>query len=513
MTKTDAVRRRSGFPAFLLAAGLMATLAPAATALADPRPNMFFMIGDDHPWSAYGFMAKIERRQAPWDAGNASVDTFETETANRALLQHPNLPIIDAQTPEGCQPLVDCAPDDLACDRSCDLGTPTFDWLASRGAVFPVGYVSHPVCWESFRSTQTGLYTTQFLNNDSLEPKVGNYLTQAGYITFGYGKIWQRGYRDIGFDVGPVIRAEARARAQAASNSSNPEIRKSARDYERVAEAGDRTRVRVRYGLGALAKFFEIYYDPAVFPSPDDRPPWFIWYSPRLPHAPFGAGKDFRYEDGSQFGKGMKRGPKFYGNIRVLDAMMMDIFRTIDDEGALAKTLVFYQNDNGALMPGSKKGTGDNGYRTVVMVSGPGIAPNQVLPQLVHGIDFMPTFMDYACEGISPMLCPTSSSWRGQSMRPLLEPGWVGPSLYPPETNGPFTGRRYVFSPKVPDRLVFVHSYDNYRMSRNLTTGALALYDLSADPDETVAIPRAMLPAVYDRLQDQIVNQLPVELQ
>jgi len=510
MTKSLPSRRAVRPAALLLLAAF--AWAPAAAMAADNRPNILHIIGDDHPWPAYGFLSQIDARKAPWDAGNASVDTFETETSGRALLQHPDMPAIDAANAPACQPLVDCAPDDLNCDRGCDSGTPTFDWLASRGAVFPVGYVSAPVCWDSFRSTQTGLYTTQFVASDSLEPKIGNFLTQAGYVTFGYGKIWQRGYEDIGFSVGSVIRAEALARAHAASNSSDREIKKTARLYEKVADSGDRTKVRIRFGLGALAKFFEIYYDPAVFPDPDTRPPWFIWYSPRLPHAPFGPGKDFRYEAGSDFGKGLKRGPKFYGNIRVLDSLLLDLLLAIDQEGAMAKTLIFYQNDNGSLLPGSKKGTGDNGYRTVVLASGPGIDSNQVLPQLVHGVDFMPTYMDYACEGISVMNCMTSPAWQGQSMRPLVEPGWAGPSLFPPEQNGPFTGRRYVFSPKVPDQLVFVHSYDNYRMTRNTATSHIELFDLLADPDEESPIPRASLPAVYDRLEDQILNHLPAAL-
>lgn len=512
MIKRDPSPRRLKAVLLVGALALSPICSSPASAAPDPRPNILHIMGDDHPWASYGFMSKIDRRQAPWDAGNASVDTFVTETASRALLQHPDLPAIDQGLAPDCQPLVDCAPDDLTCDRSCDTGTPTFDWLAARGAVFPVGYVSHPVCVESFRSTQTGLYTTQFIDSDELETKIGNYLTTAGYITFGYGKIWQRGYADIGFDVGPVIRAEALARAHVASASSDPDVKRTARAYERVAESGDRTKVRVRFGLGALAKFFEIYYDPAVFPDPDTRPPWFIWYSPRLPHAPFGLGRDFRYEDGSQFSKGLKRGPKFYGNIRLLDSRLTDLFLAIDEQGAMAKTLIFYQNDNGSLLPNSKKGVGDNGFRTVVLASGPGIAPNQVLPQLVHGVDFMPTYMDYACEGISSMLCMTSPLWQGQSMRPLLEPGWAGPSVLPPEQNGPFTGRRYVFSPKIPENKVYVHSYDNYRMTRDVTTGDLALYDLFVDPDETAPILRSSLPAVYDRLEDQILNHLPPAL-
>ena len=458
-------------------------------------------------------MAKIDRRQAPWDSANASANNFFAETAGRSLLQHPDTPAIDKDTPPGCQPLLDCLVDDLTCDRSCDTGTPTFDWLAARGAVFPVGYVSHPVCVESFESTESGLYTTQFGLINGAYPMIGNILTSAGYITLGHGKIWQKGYGELGFDVGPVVRAEALRRQEAARASPDSDVRRSARNYGRIAKSGDRRKKRARAEFDTLAKFFEIYYDPAVFPNPAVRPPWFVWYSPHLPHGAFGAGRDYRWESTSEFtGKGMNRGPRLYGNIRVLDKQLHDLFSMMQPYGELEKTQIFYQNDNGFLLPGSKRGDRENGYRTVVLASGPGIAPGQVMPQLVHAIDFLPTFVDYACEGIPVSQCLTHGAWAGQSMRPFLQPGWSGTSLFPPENNEGFVGRRYVFSPKVPSRRIFARSFDGYRMDYDPTRGSFDLYDIVADPDEVNTIPRSVLPEVYDRLQDQVLNHAPAAL-
>ncbi|MFT4572320.1 MAG: arylsulfatase A-like enzyme, partial [Candidatus Binatia bacterium] len=443
--------------------------------------------------------------------GNASVDHYLAETLSRTHLSHDDLPAIDKDTPPGCQPLVDCALDDLSCDRSCDTGTPTMDWLAARGAIFPVGYVSHPRCIESFRSTLSGLYTTQFFHDEGGEDKLGEFTVPAGYITFGYGKVWQRSYRELGFDVGETMRAAAEQRAKDARSSPDRAERRSRRDYRKLTVGGDRTKTNPRRGLGALAKFWDIYYDAEVYPDPAERQPWMVWYSPRLPHAPYRHGKPFIREQSSDFGgSALVRGTRVYGNIRFLDTLLHDLFTTLDGYGGLDNTIVLYQSDHGFLLPGSKKGSGENGYRSVILASGPGITPGTVLPQLVHAVDFLPTIMDYACEGIPVEQCKTNPQWRGQSMRPLLEPTWSGTSPFPPEQNGAFQGRRYVFSPKISPLRHFVRSFDGYRMSKKL--GAIDVYqlfDIFADPDERTPITREQMPEIWDRLQDQIDNHIP----
>lgn len=474
-------------------------------------------MGDDHPWPAYGFLAKIARREAPWDAGNSSVDDFFAESGGRALLQHPDFPTIDRDTPAGCQPLIDCGLDDATCDRSCDTGTPNFDWLASRGAVLPIGYVTQPHCIESFRSTLSGLYATQFHDSGRLPsgPMMGDYLTSAGYLAMGYGKIWQKSYKDLGFDVGDDVRFEADLRADALARVHTREARVARKAYLAITKSGDRTKFRARRELGALGKFLEIYYDPATFAAPEERPPWFLWYSPHLPHSPFGQGKDYQRETTADFqGSAKTIGVNVYGNVRVADERLGEVLRLLGEHGALDDTLILYQNDNSFGMPNSKSGDGENGYRTAILASGPGIDPNGVLPQLVHAVDLLPTMMDYACEGLPSGQCLTNSEWAGQSMRPFLEPSWPGPSLYPPEQNGAFLGRRYVYAGWPSPLRIFSHSFDGYHMAYtpNSTGGLFELYDIVDDPDENDPIPRAALPEVFDRLQDQMLNHRPPAL-
>lgn len=483
----------------------------ASPAEAQPvnRPNILFIMGDDHLWPGYGFMAKIDRRQAPWDAGNASVDDYFAESGGRGRFQHPDFPALDADTPPSCEPLVDCGLTDGTCDRSCDTGTPSFDWLASRGAVFPVGYVTQPHCIESFRSLLTGLYATQFHAKGSIasEPMMGHYLVSAGYLAMGYGKIWQKSYRDIGFDAGEDMRFEAQLRANALKGVKGKAARTARKSYLAIGKAGDRTKFRARRELGALGKFLEIYYDPITFAS--DPPPWFMFYSPHLPHSPFGQGKGYQRESPSDFpGKGGNLAVNVYGNIRVTDERIGDVMRELAKYGALDDTLIFYLNDNGFLLPNSKFGDGENGVRTPILVSGPGIAPNQVMPQLVHAVDVLPTMMDYACEGLAPGQCLMGSDWAGQSMRPFLEPSWGGVSMYPPEQNGAFTGRRYLFAGWPRPLNLLLHSFDGYHMLfYPNTSGKMTMYDVVNDPDQLQPITRSDLPEVWDRLEAQMLNR------
>ncbi|MFT5041360.1 MAG: arylsulfatase A-like enzyme [Hyphomicrobiaceae bacterium] len=483
----------------LLAVVCFLPAAPASAA-SGPRPNIFFIMGDDHPWPDYGFMSKLQDRDAPWDVSNPSANTYYAETTRgdgtKPPQLHPDHPRIDAVSAVNCAEVSAGGANRLSTEfKACeaaDTGTPNFDWLAQRGAVFPLAYVSHARCIESFASTLTGFYTTQLDDpaNGGAD-RIGNYLQPTGYISFGYGKIWDRGYELIGFDVGSIVRNEAEIRTKAPKDVDD---RRARREYRKVTNSGDRSKSRPRKGIGALQRFFDIYYDPAVYPDANTRPPWFIWYSPRLPHAPLNTGKDFVMETRDQFGKQSRgKGPRLFGNMRVLDIRLGEIFDELESEGDLENTIIIYQNDNGYILPDSKRGKGENGYRTPFMISGPGIPPNQILPHLAIAVDLLPTIMDYACEGAPS--CPSSPDWKGSTLRPIME------------TSTPVTGREYVFAPKIRPLKTFVRSIDGYRLMRN-ETGVYFLYDMYNDPNEEVNLVTTE-PAIFARLKDQLDNNSP----
>jgi len=109
------------------------------------RPNIIFIMADDHPWSVYGFMKTIQ------DSGTFPVPT-----------QHPSYPPID---------------------------TPNLDRLAARGAVFPVAASAQSTCIPSYSSALTGLYPGGERGSNQ-EVHIPEYLADEGYISYGFGKLW-----------------------------------------------------------------------------------------------------------------------------------------------------------------------------------------------------------------------------------------------------------------------------------------------------------------------------------
>jgi arylsulfatase A-like enzyme len=137
---------------------IVAAVLVAWAAICDARPNIIFVMADDHPWPVYGFMKTIQ------DSG-----TFPTPT------QHPDFPPID---------------------------TPNLDRLAARGAVFPVGAAAQSTCIPSYNASLNGLYPNGGRGNLGA-PTIPELLAAGGYESFGYGKLWDS-FDSTGFTEGGV---------------------------------------------------------------------------------------------------------------------------------------------------------------------------------------------------------------------------------------------------------------------------------------------------------------------
>ncbi len=219
-------------------------------ASAQRPPNMIFIMTDDHGWPFYSFMENLGAT-------------------------HPNfsLPILGtAAVPE--------------------VLTPKLDTLASQGAVFPVSHSADSVCVPSFRSTLTGLDPKDFherknAKNQPGEEKHGGYLAtylrRANYESYGFGKIWQQGYKSIGFSC--------------VSGAESGECPISCLTYEGHApnnldecKESIRSKKIGRRRIAPMLKFIDSYEQMVAGADPNNLPPpYFVWYSPRLPHAPFNA--------------------------------------------------------------------------------------------------------------------------------------------------------------------------------------------------------------------------------
>lgn len=82
-----------------------------------------------------------------------------------------------------------------------------------------------------------------------------------------------------------------------------------------------------------------------------------------------------------------------------VDDMIEDIISTLDKQGQLNNTYIFFSSDNGYHLgqfglPDDKRQLYDFDIRVPLMVRGPGIEPNKTSEEVVLNIDFAPTFLD-----------------------------------------------------------------------------------------------------------------------
>lgn len=134
-----------------LLAGLALLGLPLGTSAAAPpppaKPNVVFVLGDDHGWPFYGFMADEAKRV-------------------------------------GYPP----------------AQTPVMDELVRTGVLFPVAHNSSAICPTSIETILTGLHSKDFPIGDCHAAfTIPNALRPAGYRSFGFGKFWT-GYKHRGFD-------------------------------------------------------------------------------------------------------------------------------------------------------------------------------------------------------------------------------------------------------------------------------------------------------------------------
>jgi arylsulfatase A-like enzyme len=188
--------------------------------------------------------------------------------------------------------------------------------------------------------------------------------------------------------------------------------------------------------------------------------PFFLMYSPNLPHAGYVPTPFFREHfcltsacspPSSVRGKRAKIPAKYYANVEALDyglsALVKHLKRSCVCENGQKKslydtTIIAFLTDNGWMLPKSK-GTqntddlaGENGFRTPLIVSLPEhrlppsdpahLAPAVFTDQLVHATDVTRTLLAYADNGSNKVRIPWDL--KGTDLRPVIaNPGSAAP--------------------------------------------------------------------------------------
>lgn len=216
------------------------------------------------------------------------------------------------------------------------LQTPSLDALAAQSVRFPAAYGSS-ACRPSQATLLTGLpehrHGINYLAGPGLSglPTIADRLTNAGYTSFQAGKFWE----------------------------GNPESKGFTRFVPFTGRTGN-----VSIGRTSLDPIFD-FIEQA-------QSPWFIWFSPRMPHSPHDAPAEYTalYEDRSLDTASVD----YYAMVSWFDAVVGSLL-----QGVPENTVVIYLADNGFVQSAwpefqtdrSKATSYEHGIRTQLLIRHP----------------------------------------------------------------------------------------------------------------------------------------------
>jgi len=427
------------------------------------KPNIVFIISDDHAWTDYGFMG------------------------------HPK------------------------------VETPNLDRLAALSAVFPRGYVPTALCRPARATFASGLYAHQhkisgndpaylpemagkggkrqeppaylrlrekLISQMDRNPTIAKMLGQQGYLSHQSGKWWEGSYKRGGFTHGMT--------------RGFPEPR------GRHGDDG------LKIGREGMAPIFD-FVDHAV----SEKKPFFLWYAPFMPHTPHTPPQRL-FDKYKKKGVQSDYVAKYYAMVEWFDETCGQLFDRLEAKGLTRNTLVVYIGDNGWIQeenapgfaPRSKQSANEGGIRQPTLFSWPGvIQPGKREGQLSSSVDIVPTALAAAGADI-PKNLP------GYNLLPVLKSG--GPS--PREI---VMGETFAHDIANIDRPVesLVHRWaiegnwkllltydgvvsDRYSKANPRTEWRPQLFDLKADPHENKNL-AAQQPEVVARLAAKIDQWWP----
>lgn len=323
---------------------------------------------------------------------------------------------------------------DMGCFGHPVIQTPNLDRLAAQSCRLTNYYVSTPVCAPSRAGFMTGRdpnrYGMKFLCNDGRmdapiyhhvpreEPMLPRLLKEAGYRTGHIGK-WHLslldyvelgvpGPRDFGIDDSLTLEPKGSGLYKNPSNwTRNGQIVK-----------------------GKLADWVpELCVNESIrFIRECKGRPFFLNVWPFTPHEDIVTAQKFKdlYPDLTEEER------TYFGCLTQLDNELGRLFRFLEEEKLMERTVIVFTSDNGPehpLLPwakmsrgstgqgrGSKHNLYEGGIRVPAIVRWPGLTqPGSVSHEPVSGLDLVPTFC--AASGVA---LPAGVSFDGGDFRPAL---------------------------------------------------------------------------------------------
>lgn len=268
-----------------------------------------------------------------------------------------------------------------------DAQTPNLDRIASQSMLYTRGYTS-PVCSPALATLLTGKlpHAHGITGNDlaakpkdrhplaeqllSQQPLLPKALSDAGYLTFQTGKLWNVTFSQVGFTHGMTDTAG------------------------RHGDAG------LKIGRAGMKPIYD-FIDHAQ----SEKKPFFVWYAPLLPHDPHTPPKEIlaRYQ-----GKGLTaEAEKYYAMVEWFDQTCGELDDYLTRNKLADNTVILYLADNGwdasygQKRKRAKLSPYELGIRTPMFVRWPGkVKPLRDDETLASIVDFMPTILKLG--GVKP---------------------------------------------------------------------------------------------------------------
>lgn len=349
---------------------------------------------------------------------------------------------------------------DIGCYGVKDFETPNIDRIAANGVRFTDGYVTAPQCGPSRAGLLSGVTQARFgvIDNhqeSGLPPRevleiLPEQMKAQGYATGLVGK-WHIGFHDVVKD-----RTQSHTRA-----GNNPwergfdysfKIFAGSSQYYPYATPGLRSPVgwikhlQEKHEDSAEAVYLtdlpkdtyttDIFTDRGIdFINRHDDEPWFLYLSYTAPHGPMQPKPD-KFKKYAHINNAKRR--KFVAMMESLDEGIGKVLDTLEENGELENTVVWFLSDNGAVSVSSKNWNGsrcdpfsgakgdiyEGGIRVPFMVSWPGKLPaGTVVSEPVTALDILPTCVAVAGKD------QVADIYEGRNLLPWL----AGNASYPEE--------------------------------------------------------------------------------
>ena len=317
----------------------------------DAPPNLVLLVGDDQGYPDFGFM------------GNEIVRT-------------PNLDRLASEGTVFTQ-----------AHSTSNLGRPAH-WTLLTG-LYP-HQIHHVVQREAGVSAQTGRagmhqwsrlsrgYTEAIRRDHNSLPRA---LARAGYVSFEGGKFWEESHDVAGFSEGMTVATQGAG--------------KKGRAFP--AQAGGAGLKLGRETLEPVFEFIKRHRDG----------PFFVWYTPSIPHVPHNPParlRDLYKEDDLS-----KSARLYYAECSWFDEGVGQLVDFLERRGLRNDTLLVYLSDNGWQQdpdadyghflggPLGKLSLHEQAFRTPIIFNWPGHIPaGEIREDLVSAVDLYATLLDYA---------------------------------------------------------------------------------------------------------------------